>query len=324
MKLHGNARTCPNSRRLLVERIESGIWSLTAAAEAAGVSERTAYRWLARWRAEGELGLLDRSSRPHRVPNRTPPEREQVIEQLRRLRMTAAEIAECLGMALSTVSAVLKRLGLGKRSRLEPPEPPNRYQRQRPGELVHLDVKKLGRIRGAGHRVTGERSTQRKTRVNGKRVGVAGWEFVHVAVDDATRLAYAEVLPNEQGPIAAVFLQRAVAWFASFGITVERILSDNGSCYRSHTHATVCRALGIRHSFTRPYRPRTNGKAERFIQTLTNRWAYGAIYGSSTERTAALPGWLTHYNFIRRHGALSHKPPGTRLRELTNPPGIYI
>jgi transposase InsO family protein len=323
MRLHGNARTCPNSRRLLVERIESRAWSLTAAAEAAGVSERTAYRWLARWRAEGEVGLLDRPSRPHQIPHQTSPERVRVIEQLRRLWMTAAEIAECLGMALSTVSAVLKRIGLGKRSRLTPPEPPNRYERRHPGELVHLDIKKLGRIRVAGHRVTGNRSTQRKRTVNGKRVGAVGWEFVHVAVDDATRLAYAEVLPNEQGLTAAGFLQRAVAWFACLGVTVQRVLSDNGACYRSYAHQTTCRQLGIRHHFTRPYRPRTNGKAERFIQTLTNRWAYGAIYATSAQRTQALPGWLTHYNFTRRHGSLSHKPPGARLRELTNAPGNY-
>jgi transposase InsO family protein len=324
MKLHGNARSCPNSRRLLVERIESRSWSLRSAAEAAGVSERTAYRWLARWRREGPAGLLDRSSRPRRIPNRTPVERERVIEQLRRLRMTAVEIAEVLGMAISTVSAVLRRIGLGKRSRLDPIEPPNHYERGRPGELVHLDIKKLGRIRGAGHRVTGERSSQRKTRMNGRSVGVAGWEFVHVAVDDATRLAYAEVLPNERGPAAIAFLERAIAWFASLGITVEQILSDNGSCYRSVVHADGCQRLGIRHRFTRPYRPRTNGKAERFIQTLINKWAYGAIYGSSNERTAALPGWLTHYNYTRPHGSLSHKPPGTRLRELTNLPGTYI
>lgn len=323
MKLHGNARTCPNSRRLLVERIESGTWSLTAAAEAAGVSERTAYRWLARWRAEGEAGLLDRSSAPRRIPNRTAPDRERVIEQLRRLYMTAAEIAECLGMALSTVSAVLKRIGLGKRSRLAPLEPPNRYERQRPGELVHLDIKKLGRIHGAGHRMTGTRTSQNKGRRINRRTGRLGWEFVHVAVDDATRLAYAEVLPNEQGSTAAEFLTRAVGWFGSLGIAVKGVLSDNGACYRSDTHATTCRQLGIRHHFTRPYRPRTNGKAERFIQTLTNRWAYGAIYATSTERTQALPGWLTHYNYTRRHGSLSHKPPGTRLRELTNPPGNY-
>jgi transposase InsO family protein len=320
MKLHGNARTCPNSRRLLVERIESRTWSLTAAAEAAGVSERTAYRWLRRWRDEGEAGLLDRSCAPRSIPNRTPRDRVRVIEQLRRLYMTAAEIAECLGMALSTVSAVLRRIGLGKRSRLAPAEPPNRYERKRPGELVHLDIKKLGRIAGAGHRVTGNRNSQRKVRRGDRRVGALGWEFVHVAVDDATRLAYAEVLPNEQGETAAGFLHRAVDWFNSLGITVERILTDNGACYRSHTHARAAHKHRIRHHFTRPYRPRTNGKAERFIQTLTYRWAHGAIYGSSAERSATLPGWLTHYNYTRPHGSLSHKPPGTRLRELTNPP----
>jgi transposase InsO family protein len=319
MKLHGNARTCPKSRRLLVERIEHGGWSVTAAAEAAGVSERTAYRWLKRWREEGGQGLLDRSSAPRSIPHRTPADRVAAIEALRRLFMTAAEIAELLGMALSTVSAVLKRIGLGKRSRLSPPEPPNRYERKRPGELVHLDIKKLGRIAGAGHRVTGSRKSQKKERRGNRRVGALGWEFVHVAVDDATRLAYAEVLPDERGETAAGFLRRAVAWFGSFGIEVERVLSDNGACYRSDLHALACRQLGIRrHLFTRPYRPRTNGKAERFIQTLIDRWAYGAIYGSSAERSAALRGWLTHYNFTRRHGSLGHKPPGARLRELTN------
>jgi transposase InsO family protein len=323
MKIHGNARSCPKSRKLLVERIESRTWTLAAAAEAAGVSERTACRWLRRWREEGEAGLLDRSCAPHSIPHRTPADRVEAIEALRRLRMTAAEIAEILAMALSTVSAVLKRIGLGKRSRLEPPEPANRYERKRPGELVHLDIKKLGRIAfGVGHRIHRSRKSQKK--VGPKRLGAAGWEFVHVAVDDATRLAYAEVLPNELGETAAEFLRRAVAWFESLGIRVERVLSDNGACYRSRTHAVACSELGIhRHLFTRPYRPRTNGKAERFIQTLVNRWAYGAIYGCSDERTAALPGWLTHYNFRRRHGALGHKPPGARLGELTNVAGNY-
>jgi transposase len=251
MKLHANARTCPNSRRLLVHRIEDHGWSVTAAAEAAGVSGRTAFRWLARWRAEGRVGLLDRSSAPKRIPHRTPTDRVRAIEGLRRLRMTAAEIAEVLSMALSTVSAVLRRIGLGKRSRLEPPEPPNRYERQRPGELVHLDVKKLGRIAGAGHRMIGSRKSQKK--VGPRRLGATGWEFVHVCVDDATRLAYAEVLGDERGATAAAFLRRATAWFAGFGIEVERVLSDNGACYRSDTHALAVRELGIgRHLFTRP------------------------------------------------------------------------
>jgi transposase InsO family protein len=320
MKLHANARTCPRSRRLLVDRLE-GDWSLTMAAEAAGVSERTAAKWLARWREEGEAGLEDRSSAPRRVPSRLPADRLEAIEALRRLRMTAAEIAEALGLALSTVSRWLRRIGLGRRSRLEPPEPPNRYERKRPGELIHVDVKKLGRIgaKGAGHRVTGHRRSQFKRGPGHDRKGATGWEFVHVCVDDATRLAYVEVLADEKGATAAGFLRRAVAWFRGMGITVERVLSDNGSCYRSHIHAVACRDLGMRHLRTRPYRPRTNGKAERFIQTMTNRWAYGAIYGSSAERTAALPGWLDHYNFRRGHGSLGHRPPAARLAELEQP-----
>ena len=325
MKLHANARTCPNSRRLLVDRVLTGGWSVTAAAEAAGVSDRTAFRWLARWRSEGAAGPLDRSSAPKRIPHRTPAERVQAIGSLRRLRMTAAEIAETLSMALSTVSAVLRRIGLGKRARLEPPEPPNRCERRRPGELVHLDVKKLGRIAGgAGKRTRGglrRHYTPTATDLAGVRRKTVGWEFVHVCVDDATRLAYAEVLSDERGETAAGFLRRAIAWFAGYGVVVERVISDNGSCYRSAAHAAACRTPGVRrHIFTRPYRPRTNGKAERFIQALTNRWAYGAIYGSPAERTAALPGWLTHYNFTRPHGSLGHKPPASRL---TNVAGSY-
>jgi transposase InsO family protein len=323
MKIHGNARTCPNSRKLLVRRIEEEGWSLMAAAEAAGISERSARKWLGRWRQEGEAGLLDRSSAPKRVPSRLPGDRLKAVEALRRLRMTAAEIAEVLGMALSTVSRWLARMGLGKRSSLAPPEPPNRYERKRPGELIHVDVKKLARIsrRGAGHRVTGNRKSQFELGSGAERSRKTGWEFVHVCVDDATRLAYVEVLPDEKGPTAAGFLRRAVAWFAGMGVTVERVLSDNGACYRSRAHASACAELGMRHLFTRPYRPRTNGKAERFIQTLTNRWAYGAIYGSSAERAAALSGWLDHYNFRRRHGSLGHRPPAARLAELEQRPG---
>jgi transposase len=316
MNIHANARTCPKSRRLIVKRVNEEGWSLAAAAEAAGVSERTTAKWLMRWRAEGEAGLLDRSSAPKRKPTQLPADRVAVIEALRRLRMTAAEIAECLSIALSTVSRWLRRIGLGKLSRLEPAEPPNRYERKRAGELVHVDVKRLGRIsiRGAGHRMLGNRKSQ--FRVGPRRLGATGWEFVHVCVDDATRLAYAEVLADERGPTAAGFLRRAVEWFKSMGVTVERVMSDNGSCYRSAVHATACRELGLRHLRTQPYRPRTNGKAERFIKTLDERWAGGAIYGSSAERSAALPGWLAHYNFTRRHGALGHRAPAARLAEL--------
>jgi transposase len=315
MNLHANAKTCPNSRELLAQRVVDEGWSHARAAEAAGVSTRTAAKWVARFRA-GEP-MSDRSSAPRRVPSRTPRQTIDAIKSLRRLRMTAAEIAEVLEMAISTVSRWLKAIGLGKRSRLEPPEPPNRYERSRPGELIHVDVKKLGRIsvKGAGHRITGNKRSQFKRGSNhGRRV--TGWEFCHVAVDDATRLAYAEVLPDEKGPTAAGFLRRAAEWFASMGITLGAVMSDNGSCYRSRAHAEACSELGMRHLFTRPYRPRTNGKAERFIQTLTDKWAYGAIYGTSAERTRALPGWLSHYNFRRQHGSLAKRPPAARLAEL--------
>jgi transposase InsO family protein len=315
MKLHANARTCPNSRRLLVDRVEAG-WSLMEAAEAAGISDRTARRWLARWRAEGPSGLLDRSSAPRRIPHKTPPERVAEIVRLRKLRWTAARIAIALGAALSTVSAVLKRVGLGKRSRLDPPEPPNRYERRRPGELIHIDVKKLGRIVRPGHRVTGSRRGQAKGSRNGKSVRFAGWEFVHVAIDDHSRLAYAEVLADEKAKTAVAFLRRALEFFARHGVQAERVMTDNGSPYISHLHAAACHELGLRHLRTQPYRPRTNGKAERLIQTLLREWAYSRVFQTSAHRTAALNPWLNHYNFTRPHGALSHKPPGSRLTNL--------
>jgi transposase InsO family protein len=307
MKLHGNARTCPHSRLLMVRRVEEEGWTLAQAAEAAGVSVRTVSKWLACYRAEGEDGLLDRSSAPRSIPHRTPEERVQVIAALRRLRMTAAEIAECLRMPLSTVSAVLTRIGLGKRSRLEPPEPPNRYERARPGELLHIDVKKLGKIGRPGHRVNGDRRTRSR--------GI-GWEYVHICVDDATRLAYVEVLADEKATTAVGFLRRAVAHFRSYGIQVERVMTDNGPCYRAILHALACKALAIKHLRTRPYRPRTNGKAERFIRTMLGGWAYGAIYASSQERRLALTGWLDFYNRRRPHGSLGHQPPHARLEAL--------
>jgi transposase InsO family protein len=285
---------------------------------AAGVSERTCRKWRDRYLAEGEAGLLDRASAPRSIPHRTPDELVEAIVLLRKLRMTSAEIAFCLAMALSTVSAVLLRVGLGKLSRLEPPEPPNRYERRRAGELLHVDVKKLGRIhRSAGHRVLG----RGPGRHGGK--GRAGWEYVHVCVDDATRLAYVEVLADEKAPTAIAFLKRAIAFYERHGITVERVMTDNGSAYRSAIHALTCRALKIRHLRTRPYRPRTNGKAERFIRTLLGGWAYGAIYATSAERTAALDGWLWTYNHRRPHGSLGHKPPIARLNELNNLAGFY-
>jgi transposase InsO family protein len=319
MKLHANARSCPNSRALMVERVLARGWRLAAAAEAAGVSERTARKWVARFRAEGAAGLFDRSSAPRRCPRRTPPERVAAIEALRRQRLTAAQIAVRLGMALATVSRWLKRIGLGKRSRLEPPEPPNRYQRERPGELVHVDIKKLGRFRQPGHRVTGRGGHNRTTQTTaaGTGRGVVGWDFVHVCVDDATRIAYVEVLSDERAENATGFLERTVAWSAQRGVQVERVMTDNGSCYRSKHHTQACQTPGLRHLHTRPYRPRTNGKAERFIQTLQNEWAYAPPYTNSDQRRQTLPAWLNHYNYRRPHGSLSHRPPAARPHELT-------
>jgi transposase InsO family protein len=267
------------------------------------VSQRTAYRWLARWR-DGDRTLCDRSSAPKRVPRRTPKGTERLIERLRRLRMTSTRIAAQLGMAVSTVGAVLARLGLNRLSRLEPPEPPNRYQRRAPGELVHLDIKQLGRFERPGHRVTGRR--QRRSRR-------AGWDYVHVAVDDYSRLAYVEVLSDQRSESAIGFLERMLAWFSDRGVHVREVMTDNGSCYIAHDFAAACRTQGLRHLRTRPHRPRTNGKAERLIQTLLREWAYAAAYRNSRHRALALRPWLDYYNHRRPHGALSHRPPASRL-----------
>ena len=318
MKLHRNAALSWSGRRLLAERVLVEGWTLRAAAEAAGVSVRCARKWVTRFRCEGEQGLYDRSSAPKRVANRTPADRVAVIVALRGLRMTAAEIAETLSMPLSTVSAVLRRGGIGRLGRIGL-EPPRRYERSRPGELVHIDVKKLGRIQGgAGKRVRDRKQHYNPsyTDATGRRRNTVGWEYVHIAIDDYSRLAYAEVLTDEKASTAIAFLHHALAFFARHGITVERVITDNGSAYVSTMHAIACKALGVRHLRTRPRRPQTNGKAERFIRTLLAGWAYGAIYHSSTERTATLDGWLWHYNHQRRHSALSHQPPITRTNLL--------
>src|SRR4051794_24181622 len=245
MKLHRNARTCPKSRKLLVERILDGGWSLTEAAAAAGVSERTARKWVARFEAEGEVGLLDRSSAPKRIPRRTSAERVESIRALRKLRLTAAEIAEALEMALSTVSLWLKRIGLGKRSRLDPLEPPNRYERRHPGELVHVDIKRLSRIstRGAGHRVLATRASQHSRRVDGRKTGVTGYEYLHVIVDDYSRVAYAEILDDLTAACATAFLRRALTWYAARGVTVRAVMTDNGSCFIAHDYGQALRRL---------------------------------------------------------------------------------
>jgi len=301
VKLHGNARLTPHGRALMCHRVREQGWTVIRAAEAAGCSERTCYRWLARFDAGESLG--DRSSAPRRVPGRTPAEVEAVIEQLRRLRFTSTRIAAELGLATSTVCAVLARLGLGRLSRLEPPEPANRYCRRHPGKLVHVDVKKLGRFTKPGHRVTGRGPGHHNHRV--------GWEAVHVCVDDTSRLAYVEVLPDETAVVSIGFLARAVAWFAARGITIERVMTDNGAPYKARAWAAWCADHDIRHIRTRPYRPRTNGKAERFIQTMLREWSYAATYQSSDHRTQALPAWLNYYNNHRPHSALGHKTPAS-------------
>lgn len=305
MKLHGNARLTPAGRELMCHRVRRGGWTVVEAAAAAGCSERTCYRWLARFDA-GEA-LTDRSSAPRSVPGRTAPQTEALIEQLRRLRWTSTKIAAELGIATSTICAVLKRLGLHRLSRLEPAEPPNRYCRRHPGELVHIDVKKLGRFNRPGHRVTGRGPGHYNHKV--------GWDAVHVCVDDTSRLAYVEVLPDETAQTSTAFLERAVTWFATHGITIQRVMTDNGAPYVSTRWATWCADHNIRHIRTRPYRPRTNGKAERFIQTMMREWAYATSYQSSQHRHDVLATWLAYYNNRRPHSALGHKTPASRITQ---------
>jgi transposase InsO family protein len=308
VRIHANAKLVPSTRLLLVQRVCQERWKVADVAAALGISERTVYRWLARWRA-GDRQLHDRSSAPRRVPRRTSRAVEMLIERLRRARFTSTRIAAELGMAVSTVGAVLARLGLNRLSRLEPPEPPNRYERRHPGELLHLDVKKLGRFESPGHRVTGRGAPGAHARVGRRR----GWECVHVAIDDCTRLAYVEVLADEKATTTVGFLERTLKWFAARGVSVQRIMSDNGAPYRSSAFAESCARNNIRHLRTRPYRPRTNGKAERFIQTLLREWVYAASYQSSRHRTLALTPWIEYYNQRRPHGALGHRPPASRL-----------
>jgi transposase InsO family protein len=303
MNIHKNARTTPRSRLLMVHRVLCQKQPATKVAADFGVSERTVRKWLARWRAGGEPALNDRSSAPARQ-RRLPSEQVAAIAALRRQRLTSPVIARRLGLPLSTVGAVLRRLGLGRLKRLDPDAPVVRYQREHPGELVHIDTKKLGKIAGIGHRITGDRHDRHR--------GI-GWEYLHVAVDDASRLAYTEILPDERKASAIAFLERALGWFARHGVTVERIMTDNGSAYRSHDFRDACTSAGVRHLRTRPYTPRTNGKAERFLQTVMRECAYARAFRSSQERATALPRWLHIYNVHRPHTALAGQPPISRL-----------
>ena len=305
MNLHSNARSCPKSRLMIVER--AAVCSAEQTAASFGVSPRTVHKWRARYREGGLEALADRSSRPRAQPRRTDPQREELICSLRRCRLTGPKIAQALKMPRSTVAAVLKRAGLARLRHLEPPETARRYERSHPGELIHIDTKKLGRIQGVGHRITGDR--------RGRPRGI-GWEFVHVAIDDASRLAYVEVLPNERADTAVGFLHRAGAFYRRHGLRVRQVMSDNGSAYISHLFAAACQSLRLRHLRTKPYTPQTNGKAERLIQTLLREWAYAVPYTSSRLRNAALPRWLRYYNHHRPHAGIAGTTPAARLRQL--------
>jgi transposase InsO family protein len=283
-------------------------WPIAQAARGGGISQRTAYKWLARYRVEGLAGLEDRRSAPHQRPHRTHARLEQWIVGLRRGRLSGPAIAQRTGIARATVGNVLRRHGLGALPPLQPKPPVRRYERARPGELVHIDTKALGRFAQVGHRITGDW----RHRCRGH-----GWEHVHVCIDDATRVAYVEVLPTLQLADALGFLERARAWFAARGVRIEAVMSDNGSAYRSREFAAMCATTGLRHLRTRPYTPRTNGKAERFIQTLLREWAYRTAYPTSARRRRALGPWLRYYNHRRPHTALGYRPPFARLQEVS-------
>jgi transposase InsO family protein len=305
MNVHKNARLTPRGRERIVELIASGQ-TPKAISEAVGVCPRTVRKWVDRYSSEGLAGLQDRSSRPHRLRRPTPEAVVEKIERLRRRRWTGKQIAAEAGVSSATVSRVLRRLGLHKLSALEP-EPIRRYEREHPGELLHIDIKKLGKIGGVGHHITG-----RRTGVVNRHLGI-GWEFVHVSIDDASRIAFSQVMQDERKTSAVAFLKAAVAYFESLGIKVQRVMTDNGSCYRSKVFAKACKRHGLKHIFTKPYTPRTNGKAERFIQTALREWAYACAYNTSQRRTAELPTWLHRYNWHRPHASIGSKPPISRL-----------
>ena len=304
MDIHQNARLTPHGRAELVRRVLVMGQAARAVAMDLGVNVKTVNKWCARFQAEGAAGLLDRSSRPHRLRQPTP---EAIVEQIaarRRQRWTGDQIAQQVGVSPATVSRVLRRLGLSRLKDLAPAVPIRRYERASPGELIHLDIKKLGRFEQIGHRITGARAARSRG---------AGWEFVHVGLDDASRIAFVQVLPDERKESAVAFLQAALAYFASLGVSVLRVMTDNGSCYRAEAFAKTCRRLGLKHLRTRPYTPRTNGKAERFIQSALREWAYARPYPTSDHRTAELPAWLHRYNWHRPHGGIRSQTPISQL-----------
>jgi transposase InsO family protein len=304
MNIHKNARLTAHGRERIAKLVLGGQ-PPQAVAEAAGVCPRTVRKWVRRYREEGLAGLADRSSRPKRLRLATPQAIVERIEALRRERLTGKAIAAETGVSPATVSRILRRLGLNSLKALEPAEPVRRYERENPGELIHIDIKKLGKFSRSGHRVTGQRQ--------GCRNAGAGWEFVHVCIDDASRIAFTQIKPDERKQSACAFLKAAVAYYRSLGVRVERVMTDNGACYRSKAFARACKRLGLRHIFTRPYTPKTNGKAERFIQTSLREWAYARAYDSSDQRAAELPYWIHRYNWHRPHGSIGSKPPISRL-----------
>lgn len=308
---HQNARTTFYSRALIVQRVLKEGKNVREVAEALGVSRRTVYKWLARYKSGGRDALYDRSSRPRGSPRRLPVGRVATIAAMRRMRMNSPQIAFSLSMPLSTVTLELRRLGLNRLSRLEPKPPVIRYEHKAPGDMIHLDVKKLGKIDGVGHRIHGDRSRRKR--------GI-GWEYLHVCVDDHSRLAYTELLPDEKATTATCFLIRAADWLGRHGVRVRRVMTDNGSCYRSYLFYTAVQSLGARQVRTRPYTPRTNGKAERFIQTSIKEWAYKRAYETSEERTERLGPWLDYYNQARPHTALNYNPPISRLANCEQRP----
>jgi transposase InsO family protein len=310
MDVHKNAPLTPAGRESMVRRVVEGRQTPQAVSEAVGVCPRTVRKWVKRYREEGVAGLKDRSSRPHRVRRPTPPETVARIEALRRQRWTGKRIAQVTGVSPATVSRVLQRIGLNRLRDLEPAEPVRRYEREHPGELIHIDIKKLGRFDRVGHRITGDRTRQSNQRGRGEG---PGWECVHVCIDDASRIAFSQIHPDEKAPSAIAFLRSAIAYYASLGIAVTRVMTDNGSCYKAFDFRDTCKDLGLRHIRTKPYTPKTNGKAERFIQTALREWAYAVAYDNSNQRAAALPIWMHSYNWHRPHGGIQSQTPISRI-----------
>ncbi|MBE1718172.1 MULTISPECIES: IS481 family transposase, partial [Mesorhizobium] len=305
MNIHKNARLTPLRREEMALSVIEGAFSKAHAARVYGVSAKIVARWVERYKTKGRAGMVDRSSRPTVMPSLTEQSVAERIAALRRQRLTGKHIAHEVGVSPATVSRVLKRAGLSRLRDIEPAEPVRRYEREHPGEMIHIDIKKLGRFSQVGHRITGDPQ-------KGKSRG-AGWEFVHVCIDDASRIAFSQILPDEKKECAIAFLKAAVAYYASLGVTIARVMTDNGSCYRSKAFAKACRDLGLKHVTTRPYTPKTNGKAERFIQTALREWAYAIAYPTSDHRAAELPVWLHRYNWHRPHGSLKSKTPISRL-----------